>query len=81
MWCKTKTINKKKINMTYRKFVCVGHLQCHNDVCQIFLKTSISNKMEWKGVATDSFVVGVIHLKPPNQYWFIKTCKLPPKLH
>ena len=34
MWCKTMTTNiKNDSNMTFWRYVCVGHLQCQNDVC------------------------------------------------
>ena len=79
VWCKTKTTNiKNDIGLTFRRAVCVGHIQCQNDVCSFFIRSSKRNDTEWDGFALNPFPIGPTSSTPTTSSLVCKICKLPP---
>jgi len=50
VWIATKTSNiKNKSNLVFKKSLCIGHLQCGNEVCNHFLHKFTKNETKWDG--------------------------------
>lgn len=79
VWCKTKTTNiKNDVGLTFRRAVCVGHIQCQNDLCSFFTRSSKHNDTEWDGFALNPFAIGQTTSAPSSSTLVCKICKLPP---
>ena len=67
------------MGLTFRTSSCSGHLRCSNADCKYITcihRTSVSNEIEWDGVSSFTFEVGM-HL-PKGSTMVCNICKSPP---
>ena len=81
VWTKTLTTNiSNNLNLTFRSFICVGHLQCQNLECNYLkrsCRTSALNDMEIDGFSKEPFAISG---PPPSGSTLVcKICKETPK--
>ena len=79
-WTCTITSNiKNDMGLTFRTSSCSGHLRCSNADCEYITRvhrTSLANEIEWDGLSSFTFEVG---MHPPKGSTLVyNICKSPP---
>ena len=79
-WTRTIMSNiKNDMGLTFRTSFCLGHLRCSNADCEYITRIhciSVSNEIEWDGVSSFTFEVG---MHPPKGSTLVcNICKSPP---
>jgi len=78
-WCKLVTTNiKKMFGLSFRKVHCLGHLQCVQDDCENFVRSTSRNEMFWCNECAHIPILGQMIMIPSTTSLGCKFCHAPP---